>query len=108
VELLGLVVGSSIWELYSRIWERRSGGAGSVCGSGWTRAGGEMLKRSNGKLGSLLAVYSMQLVIILILYMEINSQHHLGEDLMQTPVSNMPLKGDWVVEGERSVGGSGG
>jgi len=58
---------------------------------------GEMLKRSNRKLGSLLAVY-----------IEINSQHHLGEDLMQTPVGNVPLKGDWVVEGERSVGGSGG
>lgn len=31
------------------------GGVGSVIGSGWTKTGGEILRRVNGKLGSLLA-----------------------------------------------------
>ena len=80
---------------------------GSISGSGWTKTGGEMLERVNEKLGSLLAVYDIQSVIIFMSCTGINLQHLLEEVPVQAPADNMLVK-EHLVEGERFVGGSDG
>ena len=68
------MVGSSILKFDSKMWGRGStapwwvGGAGSSFGNGWTKTGGEMLRRVNGKSGSLLAVCGVQSVRTLVFY----------------------------------------
>jgi len=56
-------VDSSIWKQGSEIWGMRStdtccsGGTGSVSGSGWTKTGGEILEKVNGRVVKSFAVY---------------------------------------------------